>query len=90
VVLCENHSLSQSDVNDVVTHELIHAYDHCRAKVDWDDCVHHACSEIRAANLSGDCFFGKEVRRIPFAHRGYIRAERPTAHMTSSRVPARR
>jgi len=67
VVLCENHSLSQSDVNDVVTHELIHAFDHCRAKVDWDDCVHHACSEIRAANLSGDCFFGKEVRRMPAA-----------------------
>ena len=62
VVLCENQSLTQSDVNDVITHELIHAYDHCRAKVDWGNCVHHACSEIRAANLSGDCFFSKEVR----------------------------
>jgi mitochondrial inner membrane protease ATP23 len=61
VVLCENQPLSQADVNDVVTHELIHAYDHCRARVDWTDCVHHACSEIRAANLSGDCFLSKEV-----------------------------
>jgi hypothetical protein len=38
-----------------LTHELVHAYDHCRAYVDWSNCVHHACSEIRAANLSGDC-----------------------------------
>jgi inner membrane protease ATP23 len=38
-----------------LTHELVHAYDHCRAYVDWTNCVHHACSEVRAANLSGDC-----------------------------------
>lgn len=38
-----------------LTHELVHAYDHCRAFVDWSNCVHHACSEIRAAHLSGDC-----------------------------------
>jgi len=38
-----------------LTHELVHAYDHCRAYVDWSNCVHHACSEVRAANLSGDC-----------------------------------
>jgi hypothetical protein len=25
---------------------LIHAYDQCRAKVDWTDCNHHACSEV--------------------------------------------
>ena len=30
------------------------AYDHCRAKnMDWTDCRQHACSEIRAASLSG-------------------------------------
>ncbi|XP_068652031.1 mitochondrial inner membrane protease ATP23-like [Aristolochia californica] len=28
-------------------HELIHAYDDCRAKnLDWSICVHHACSEV--------------------------------------------
>lgn len=41
-------------------HELIHAFDDARGFVDPQDCLHHACSEIRAARLSGDCL-GYEV-----------------------------
>jgi inner membrane protease ATP23 len=38
---------TQDDVNQVVIHELIHAYDDCRAaNLDWADCAHHACSEV--------------------------------------------
>lgn len=34
-------------MNQVVIHELIHAYDECRAKnLDWTNCAHHACSEV--------------------------------------------
>ena len=50
----------QAHVERTIQHELIHAYDHCRAEVDWKDCVHIACSEVRAASLSGDCACGKE------------------------------
>ena len=46
-----------------MVHETIHAYDHCRAKVNWSSCHHHACSEIRAANLSGDCRIVNELAR---------------------------
>lgn len=60
VVLCENNIYSQGHMNDTLTHELVHSYDHCRAQVDWNDIHHLACSEIRAANLSGECFFWKE------------------------------
>ena len=29
-------------------HELVHVYDHCRAaNLDWNNCEHHACSEVR-------------------------------------------
>ncbi|UYV65405.1 GTPBP1 [Cordylochernes scorpioides] len=35
----------------VLSHELIHMYDHCRAKVDFNNLDHLACTEIRAANL---------------------------------------
>jgi len=43
---------------------LVHAFDHCRARdLDWSDCDHHACSEVRAAALSGDCSFGAEASR---------------------------
>lgn len=34
VVLCENQILNDREMADTITHELIHAYDHCRAKVD--------------------------------------------------------
>ncbi|XP_076862560.1 mitochondrial inner membrane protease ATP23 homolog isoform X2 [Brachyhypopomus gauderio] len=54
-------------MNRVVTHELIHAFDHCRAHVDWfNNFKHLACSEIRAANLSGECSFTNELSRLNF------------------------
>ncbi|KAL2309506.1 hypothetical protein Nmel_005707 [Mimus melanotis] len=47
IVLCQNNIRQQSHMNRVVTHELIHAFDHCRAHVDWFKNVKHlACSEI--------------------------------------------
>ncbi|RNF10194.1 mitochondrial inner membrane protease ATP23 [Trypanosoma conorhini] len=44
-------------------HELIHAFDDARGVIDSSDCMHQACSEIRAARLSGDCFVGEELKR---------------------------
>ncbi|KAG6430660.1 hypothetical protein SASPL_108732 [Salvia splendens] len=39
----------------VMIHELIHAYDDCRgANLHWNNRAHHACSEIRANHLSGN------------------------------------
>ncbi|XP_050180814.1 mitochondrial inner membrane protease ATP23 homolog isoform X1 [Myiozetetes cayanensis] len=67
IVLCQNNIRQQSHMNRVVTHELIHAFDHCRAHVDWFKNVKHlACSEIRAANLSGDCTLINEIARFKF------------------------
>jgi inner membrane protease ATP23 len=48
----------------IVAHELVHAFDWCRARV--DRCEHLACTEVRAANLSGECDGGERgacVRR---------------------------
>lgn len=42
---------------------MVHWFDHCRFLVDWSNLRHHACSEIRAASLSGDCGFGREFQR---------------------------
>ncbi|XP_061495863.1 mitochondrial inner membrane protease ATP23 homolog [Rhineura floridana] len=67
IVLCQNNIHNQSHMDRVVTHELIHAFDHCRAHVDWFNNVKHlACSEIRAANLSGDCSLLTEMTRLKF------------------------
>lgn len=47
MVVCSNHVSAQEEVNHTLTHELIHAYDHCRAAdLDWRNCEHHACSEV--------------------------------------------
>jgi len=67
VVVCQNHVQTQEEVNNLLAHELIHAYDHCRAKdLDWNNCMHHTCSEIRAASLSGDCNWFFEALRGNF------------------------
>jgi inner membrane protease ATP23 len=92
VVICENNLEQKEMVRDTMLHEGVHAFDDCRANVDWSNCVHHACSEvrvrlrataavfafracltpfaassqIRAANLSGDCSFRAEVARGHF------------------------
>ncbi|KAK1789535.1 hypothetical protein P4O66_015449 [Electrophorus voltai] len=67
IVLCQNNIRQQAHMNRVVTHELIHAFDHCRAHVNWfSNLKHLACSEIRAANLSGDCSFINELSRLNF------------------------
>lgn len=58
-------ALRQGDVTRTLAHELVHAYDGCRAAVDWADCAHVACTEVRAANLSGDCDFSVELARRP-------------------------
>ncbi|XP_042554831.1 mitochondrial inner membrane protease ATP23 homolog isoform X1 [Dipodomys spectabilis] len=67
IVLCQNNIGNQDHMDRVVTHELIHAFDHCRAHVHWFTNVRHlACSEIRAANLSGDCSLVNEIFRLHF------------------------
>ena len=70
VIICEDnvaeYQLSGEHVERTVLHELIHAYDTCRAKVDCNDCRHLACTEIRAALLSGDCDMLNEWRRRNF------------------------
>ncbi|RKP12408.1 peptidase M76 [Piptocephalis cylindrospora] len=63
IALCQNRFINKTHMEDTLSHELIHAYDHCRFKVQWNDIKHHACSEIRAANLSGDCKWTRELRR---------------------------
>ncbi|OCF37940.1 mitochondrial inner membrane protease ATP23 [Kwoniella heveanensis CBS 569] len=63
ILLCQNRFFSKKHMEDTLAHELLHAYDHCRFKVDWGNLRHHACSEIRAANLSGDCRWTREVKR---------------------------
>ena len=74
VIICEDnveeYKLTAEHVERTVLHELVHAYDTCRAKVDCNDCLHLACTEIRAALLSGDCDMFSEWKRRNFGFKG--------------------
>ncbi|KAH6756656.1 Ku70-binding family protein [Perilla frutescens var. hirtella] len=62
--ICCNNVTFQDEVTQGMIHELIHAYDECRGKnLDWSNCYHQACAEIRANVLSGDCHYLREYLR---------------------------
>ncbi|KAF9305421.1 Mitochondrial inner membrane protease atp23 [Mortierella antarctica] len=63
ILLCQNGFFSKKHQEHTMIHEMIHMYDHCVFNVEWDNLRHHACSEVRAAALSGDCNWSREVRR---------------------------
>ncbi|ODV87104.1 hypothetical protein CANARDRAFT_194724 [[Candida] arabinofermentans NRRL YB-2248] len=64
IELCANYINGDKWIlNDTLSHELIHWYDNTRFNVDWTDLKHHACSEIRAASLSGECAIMTEFSR---------------------------
>lgn len=64
VYLCQEHVAGQKHADTILSHELIHAIDMCRAKLDpLHNCMQLACTEIRAENLSGECNMYWELLR---------------------------
>lgn len=50
-------------LTDTLRHELIHAFDYCRTNLNSLEPAKRACSEIRAASLSGECKWSREFMR---------------------------
>ncbi|KAI9780075.1 MAG: Mitochondrial inner membrane protease atp23 [Geoglossum umbratile] len=78
IQICANEMRSQGHLEDTLAHEMMHAYDHLRFKVDWADLRHAACTEIRASSLSGECrwireFFTRRQYRITQQHQECVR-----------------
>jgi inner membrane protease ATP23 len=48
IMICANEMRSQGHMEDTMAHEMVHAYDHLRFKVDWADLRHAACTEVCA------------------------------------------
>jgi mitochondrial inner membrane protease ATP23 len=74
IVLCEDKNIDRMTFENTIVHELVHAYDVCRAKVDFKNCADHACTEIRASALSGECSMSIELQRGQYDIRGGHRA----------------
>ncbi|KAL1755583.1 peptidase M76 family-domain-containing protein [Schizophyllum commune] len=67
IVLCAGHIYSKDHQEHTMMHEMIHLFDECRFKLDWSNLRHHACTEIRANSLSGDCRYLQEMQRGNFS-----------------------
>ncbi|KAI0015935.1 peptidase M76 family-domain-containing protein [Xylariomycetidae sp. FL0641] len=64
VLLCANDLRNKTELEDTLAHEMVHAWDHLRWKVDWvgeKSLKHAACTEIRASMLSGECRWAREA-----------------------------
>jgi inner membrane protease ATP23 len=53
IKLCANYVDTKSQMEDTMAHEMVHAYDHLRFKVDWEskDLKHVACTEVSICEL---------------------------------------
>lgn len=49
ILLCSNEMRDRKHVEDTLSHEMVHAWDHLRWKVDWADLRHAACSEVSSS-----------------------------------------
>ena len=62
IFLCQQHIVNADHAHQSMVHELIHAIDLCRTNMDpINNCIHMACTEIRAENLSGECNVMREA-----------------------------
>ncbi|KAK4143880.1 mitochondrial inner membrane protease [Dichotomopilus funicola] len=64
ILICANEMRDRSHLEDTLAHEMVHAWDHLRWKVDWHgggNLKHAACTEIRASMLSGECRWTRET-----------------------------
>lgn len=63
IFLCQQNIQSETHARESIAHELIHAIDMCRTKMDpINNCIHMACTEIRAENLAGECHWVRELQ----------------------------
>lgn len=46
ILICANHIKTKKEMEDTMAHEMVHAWDHLRWKVDWSDLRHAACTEV--------------------------------------------
>jgi len=54
IVLCANHLRDRKTTEDVLSHEMVHAYDHMRFKYDKWNLRHMACTEVSLGGESQD------------------------------------
>jgi mitochondrial inner membrane protease ATP23 len=60
VSICQEAIRNRQHMEDTLSHELVHMYDHCKFNVDWTNLRHHACSEVCLLRLGRSKFVGNK------------------------------
>jgi len=58
ILLCANEMRNKGHVEDTMAHEMVHAYDHLRFKVDRWNLRHAACTEVWFSSFKAECGSG--------------------------------
>lgn len=70
ILLCANWIRNKWQLEDILTHELVHVYDYLKFDLDMNNLRHHACTEIRASMLSGECRIWQEIKKTGLGNFG--------------------
>ena len=57
IILCHNRVYKQRDVTEILSHELVHSFDYCRAHIDINNNSHVACTEVKLEWLIHAVYF---------------------------------
>ena len=63
IVICDDKHLKKKQIAQTLVHELVHAYDFCKSKIEVSSCIQRACTEVRASSLSEECSLSSELMR---------------------------
>lgn len=55
ILLCANKFRNRGHQEDTMAHEMVHAWDHLKYKVEMDDLRHQACLEVCATDALDPC-----------------------------------
>ena len=61
ILLCANELVGRRRVEDSMAHEMVHAYDHMRFKVDRWNLKHQACTEVGHTECTQGIDFGRQT-----------------------------
>ncbi|PKS12681.1 hypothetical protein jhhlp_000889 [Lomentospora prolificans] len=82
IKICANEVRDRKHLEDTLAHEMVHAWDFLRWKMDGvGNLKHAACTEIRASMLSGECRWARE-----FFTRGNWKLTQQFQHCVRSRA----
>lgn len=55
IIICQNKSINKNRLLTAMVHEMIHMFDYCRAKFDYNNLEHLACSEVSSISNKHPC-----------------------------------